>query len=171
MRKKLLFPILSIIVIILLGILTVDQYQSGEEDRLNSYQENKIDLLTASVEELIELPGIGPAKAQAIINYRQEKGFRDIEDIMNVSGIGEKTFSNIKDYIYLSEVVYEIVDDKININEASSEELESLPGIGKVSAQKIIEYRAIKRISSLDDLKKLGIPSSTIEKIEGKIEF
>ncbi|PNR89356.1 hypothetical protein CN13_03800 [Petrotoga sp. HKA.pet.4.5] len=171
MRKKLLFPVLSIIVIILLGILTVDRYQSGKEDRLNSYQENKIDLLTASVEELIQLPGIGPAKAQAIINYRQEKGFRDIEDIMNVSGIGEKTFSNIKDYIYLSEVVYEIVDDRININEASSEELESLPGIGKISAQKIIEYRAIKPISSLDDLKKLGIPSSTIEKIEGKIEF
>ncbi|MDN5345614.1 competence protein ComEA [Petrotoga miotherma DSM 10691] len=171
MRKKLLFPVLSIILVVLLGILTVDRYHSGEEGRLNSYQENKIDLLTASVEELIELPGIGPAKAQAILNYRQEKGFREIEDIMNVSGIGEKTFSNIKDYIYLSEVVYEIVDDKININEASSEELESLPGIGEVSAQKIIEYRAIKRISSLYDLKKLGIPSSTIEKMEGKIVF
>ncbi len=171
MRKKFLFPVLSIIVIIFLGILTVDRYQVGGEASSNSYQENKVDLLTASVEELIELPGIGPAKAQAIINYRQENGFREIEDIMNVSGIGEKTFSNIKDYIYLSEVVYEIVDDKININEASSEELESLPGIGEVSAQKIIEYRTIKRISSLDDLKKIGIPSSTIEKIEGKIVF
>jgi competence protein ComEA len=171
MRKKLLFPVLSIIVICLLGILTLDRYQMGGEAISNSYQENKVDLLTASVEELIELPGIGPAKSRAIINYRQEKGFREIEDIMNVSGIGEKTFSNIKDYIYLSEVVYEIVDDKININEASSEELESLPGIGEVSAQKIMEYRAIKRISSLDDLKKIGIPSSTIEKIEGKIVF
>ncbi|MDK2907442.1 MAG: competence protein ComEA [Petrotoga sp.] len=171
MRKKFLFPILSIIVIILLGVLTVDRYQVGEEGSLNSYQENKIDLLTASVEELIGLPGIGPAKAQAIINYRQEKGFREIEDIMNVSGIGKKTFSNIKDYIYLSEVIYEVMDDKVNINEASSEELESLPGIGEVSAQKIIEYRAIKRISSLDDLKKIGIPYSTIEKMEGKIVF
>ncbi|PNR95863.1 ComEA family DNA-binding protein [Petrotoga olearia] len=171
MRKKLLFPVLSIILIFLLGILALDQYQVGEEAASNRWQENKIDLLSASVEELIRLPGIGPAKAQAIINYRQEKGFREIEDIMNVSGIGEKTFSNIKDYIYLSEVVYEIVDDKININEASSEELESLPGIGKVSAQKIIEYRAIKRINSLDDLGKIGIPSSTIEKIEGKIVF
>jgi competence protein ComEA len=171
MRKKLLFPVLSIIIIILLGILTVDRYQVGGQATSNSYEQNKIDLLTASVEELIQLPGIGPAKAQAIINYRQEKGFREIADIMNVSGIGEKTFSNIKDYIYLSEVVYEVVDEKININEASSEELESLPGIGEVSAQKIMEYRAIKRISSLDDLMKLGIPSSTIEKIEGKIEF
>lgn len=171
MRKKLLFPVLSIILICLLGILALDQHQVGEEAASNPSQESEIDLLSASVEELIELPGIGPAKAQAIINYRQENGFREIEDIMNVSGIGEKTFSNIKDYIYLSEVVYEIVDDKININEASSDELESLPGIGKVSAQKIIEYRAIKRINSLDDLKKMGIPSSTIEKIEGKIVF
>ncbi len=46
MRKKLLFPVLSIILVVLLGILTVDRYHSGEEGRLNSYQENKIDLFT-----------------------------------------------------------------------------------------------------------------------------
>jgi len=171
MKNKLFFPVLSIILICLIGVLTLDRYQGKDEVTSNSWQENKIDLLAASVEELITLPGIGPAKAQAIVNYRQEKGFREIEDIMNVSGIGEKTFSNIKNYIYLSEVVYEIIDEKINLNEASIKELESLPGIGEVSAQKIMEYRAIKPINSLDDLVKLGIPSSTIEKIEGKIEF
>jgi competence protein ComEA len=48
-----------------------------------------IDLNAASVDVLVTLPGIGPVKAQAIVEYRQENGpFKSIEEIMNVSGIG-----------------------------------------------------------------------------------
>ncbi|PNR94465.1 competence protein ComEA [Petrotoga sp. 9PWA.NaAc.5.4] len=130
-----------------------------------------MDLLTANVEDLIKIPGIGPSKASAIIKYRESYGFNKIEDLKNVSGIGEKTFSNIKDYIYVSKNSYTVKTDKININIASSEELESLPGIGKVTSQRIVEYRSIKNIESVDELKKIGIPNSTIEKIEGMIIF
>ena len=60
----------------------------------------KININTAGLEELDSLPGIGPSKAQAIIDYRTENGlFESIEDIINVSGIGEVTFNNIKDLI------------------------------------------------------------------------
>ena len=60
----------------------------------------KININTATVEELDTLPGIGEAKARAIIEYREnESPFLKPEDIMNVSGIGEKTYENIKDYI------------------------------------------------------------------------
>jgi comEA protein len=59
-----------------------------------------IDLNTASAEQLISLPGIGPAKAQAIIDYRTQSGpFTTIEQLMKVKGIGLKTFEKLKDKI------------------------------------------------------------------------
>jgi len=60
----------------------------------------KVNINTASKDELMTLSGIGEVKAQAIIDYRTKNGpFKDIHDIVNVSGIGEKTFENIKDSI------------------------------------------------------------------------
>jgi competence protein ComEA len=59
-----------------------------------------ININTASSEELDSLPGIGPTTAQKIIDYRIQHGdFQQIEDIMNVSGIGPATFDDIKDLI------------------------------------------------------------------------
>ena len=60
----------------------------------------KININTASVGDLKALPEIGFAYASAIVEYREEKGnFSSIEEIKNVSGIGEKTFEKIKDLI------------------------------------------------------------------------
>ncbi len=62
----------------------------------------KLNLNRASAEELMQLPGIGPAKAEQIIAYRQEKGdFKQIEDIMNIQGIKSAAFEKIKDDIYV----------------------------------------------------------------------
>jgi len=61
---------------------------------------SKININTATVEELDSLPGIGPAIAAKIVAYREQNGkFKSIEDIMNVSGIGQSKFNNIKDFI------------------------------------------------------------------------
>ena len=62
--------------------------------------ENKININTASINELDTLSGIGPSKAEAIIKYREENGtFKSIEEIKNVTGIGEALFEKFKENI------------------------------------------------------------------------
>ena len=59
----------------------------------------KISLNNATKEELMTLPGIGEAKALAIIEYRKQNPFKTIEEIMNVKGIGKSIYEKIKDSI------------------------------------------------------------------------
>ena len=64
----------------------------------------KININTAEAEELMLLPSVGEGRAEDIIEYREENGdFSRIEDIMQVSGIGEKTFEEIKEQITVGE--------------------------------------------------------------------
>lgn len=62
-----------------------------------------IDINTADAAALIELDGIGPRKAEAIITYRNEHGpFQSVEDLAKVSGIGERMIDNLRDQVSVS---------------------------------------------------------------------
>ncbi len=66
----------------------------------NKNNDNKININTANVDELVTLNGIGDKRANDIVKYREQHGhFSNIEDLKNVSGIGDSTFDNLKDDI------------------------------------------------------------------------
>lgn len=177
------------------------------ELQLRIYKSPIIDLNTASLEELQTLPGIGPSKAKAIIEYREKSKFKSPEEIMNVPGIGQKTYEKIKDKITVGDENVENTKNAqekpanpnkeakeetsqtqlvtktttftnsttsiklININTATAEELEKLPGIGPAKAQAIIDYRnkfgGFKTIEEIKNVK--GIGEKTYEKLKDLI--
>ena len=69
---------------------------------INQNDNKKIDINTADQSELMTLPNIGEKRADAIIEYRQKNKFNKIEDIKNVSGIGDKYFDAMKDMIIVN---------------------------------------------------------------------
>lgn len=74
---------------------STDEYITNE-----IWESSKISINSATKEELMSLPSIGEAKANAIIEYRKKNGlFKKIEDIKNVKGIGNALYEKIKDYI------------------------------------------------------------------------
>ena len=129
-----------------------------------------ININTATAEELAKLEGIGPAKAEAVVRYREEhSGFSDTEEIMQVDGIGKATYATLRDHIYVDEtgrrdtvttaetttepatepetatgtdVGIKLEDiAPININTAGIDELTLLPYVDKEIAEKIIKLR------------------------------
>lgn len=81
----------------------IDQDINESESVVNLLTSNPtselVNINTASKEELMSLPNIGEKRADAIIEYRSQNKFEDIEDIKNVTGIGEKFFQAMKDLI------------------------------------------------------------------------
>lgn len=93
--------------IALIGVLANSGTTLTAQDAVNQKTEKTgaaatpaVNLNSASAADLERLPGIGPATAARIVEYRQKNGaFKKIEDLMNVRGIGEKTFLSLKPLI------------------------------------------------------------------------
>jgi competence protein ComEA len=132
----------------------------------------KVDLNTATPEVLETLPGIGPAKTRDIIAYRQQHGgFRTVEELDNVKGIGPATMARLQPLCTVSAAnlvpqagasaapqSHPVVPPApfapqtppsappqngiVNVNTANAAQLETIKNIGPALAQRIIEYRA-----------------------------
>lgn len=76
--------------------------QSAAASQTPTQTERRINLNTATLEELTSLPGIGEVRGRQILDYRAEHGpFRSIADLMNVNGIGEGIYAKLRDLIYV----------------------------------------------------------------------
>ena len=167
--KKLFFTFLAVFAVTLIGVIAIINQTDNEKETQGVYL---VDISSADIKELMNIPFIGYSKAFNIIEYREQHGFSCIDDLKNVTGIGDKTFEKIRNYVTISTKKFEYRQTKVKINSDSIQKLEELEGIGEKTANIILEYRKIKTIENMDELKKItGMSDKQIEKIRGYIEF
>ncbi len=123
-----------------------------------------LDPNVAGDEELDRLPGVGPARALQIVQNREENGpFRTVEDLVRVPGIGPATLERLRPFLRLDPAVGRVAEVRtgrgrgppavagpggapgggglVDINRATAAELQAIPGIGPVIADRIVAYR------------------------------
>lgn len=109
----------------------------------------RVNVNTANAAELESLPGVGPAIAKRIIDYRNQHGnFSRPEDLINVRGIGKSKLAQILPHVTAMNTGTRVTQSQsssssglIDINRASQKELERLTGVGPAIAKRIIDYR------------------------------
>jgi competence ComEA-like helix-hairpin-helix protein len=153
----------------------------------------QIDLNAATEAELDALPGIGPAKAAAILGHRDELGgFAAVEELLTVPGIGEATLERLAPYVVVESPRREKAATTalrtpaqtpppalptpvqlVRVNYAGLEELQQLHGVGPVLAERIISDRQVngQYHGPQDLLRVKGIGEKTVQKNMGLMRF
>ena len=86
-----------------LGVVAPDAQESRPTPKPADTAAAPVNLNTATVAQLESLPGIGPAMAQRIVEYRQQSGgFKKLEELMNVRGIGEAAFLKLRGLVTIT---------------------------------------------------------------------
>jgi len=85
----------ALVMVFVLGIFLTNYAVASEHPAM------KVNINTATIDELVELPGVGPAIAQRIIDYRSAHKFTKIDEMLNIKGVGEKIFEKLKNLIEL----------------------------------------------------------------------
>ncbi len=135
---------------------------------------SKIDLNSADISTLQTVKGIGENFAQKIIDYREENnGFKSPDDLLKISGVGQKKIDKIIDFITIGKFKKQKIEfletiQKINLNESSYNELRRIPGITPKVGKAIVKFRDKSGFfNRISDLKKVdGIDLNLYVKIK-----
>jgi comEA protein len=144
-----------------------------------------LDLNTATVDDLVRLPRVGPALAVRIVARRETHGpYRTLADLDSVPGVGPALLSQVAPLVGLPEPAPRAQataaaparasasaavsgGGRVDVNTAGAAELERLPGIGPALAQRIVEWRAANGpFRAVDDLQRVpGIGAAKLERL------
>ena len=175
-------------------LLKKDEFILSDQEKLSVLLavdfQPRYDLNKVTYDELIFLRYIGPSTAQAILEYQQNIGFKRVDDLINIRGIGDRRLEEFREYFFvegdsirvsntniqIADTVVSVTNNTrnntqnrlININTATQDELITLRGIGPTRALAIIEYRTNHgRFRTIDDIVNVqGIGSQTFENIK-----
>ena len=172
------------VTVLILGLLAYRAYapQFAARPLAAMAGPKSIDVNRATKSELQQLPGVGPMLADAIVAERENKPFKTVEELHRVRGIGPETVDLLRSHAVVSKsdgasdpasiVEKKVVsvgkiqpgELKVDINVASIQELQRLPRIGPVLAAAIVDARAAKPFSTIEELNRVrGIGTKTLD--------
>lgn len=178
-RTQIALALVLASLVVLLGYRWIaDRFGTRPTDVVATNVSGRVDLNRANRDELAQVPGIGPRLADRIVLHRDAGGkFQRVDDLEQVAGIGPASLQKLRPWLTVDgeeniEPMREpdrlvrkatsptkpsvASSGKIDLNRATVEQLQSLPGIGPVLAQRMIDAREVKPFSSVDDLRRVS---------------
>lgn len=176
-------PVVALMValaLLIAGRLIHNHWSLQATQSVHASPQQKLDLNSASAVELAQVPGLGPSRSEAIVSHRTLYGsFSDPQDLTSVPGIGPARAAKIRDTLQVDSLSstsppssvgkaqkIQLGEPPINLNIASEQELQRLPGIGPALASRIVQARSIQLFETVDDLRRVrGIGAKTLENL------
>lgn len=190
---------LAVGLVVVAGLLLYRGYGSAFTTRPTQQTPaaSSVNVNTADRTELLQVPGVGPHMADAILTHRNTFGpFASLDELDGVKGIGGKTLDKLRPWLHVAgqpvvrgqQPDVEKLERKppaaaaptkkldaaeqIDVNTAIAAELQRLPGIGPKLAERIIDARTARPFASADDLRRVGgIGAKTLEKLRPHLRF
>jgi competence protein ComEA len=136
----------------------------------------QIDVDIATAAELTRLPKVGPRLAKTIVSNRLAEGpFASLDGLDRVAGIGPALLNTLRPHVVFSGTIRPQAagseTSRLNLNTASSAELDVLPGIGPAKAQAIVRYRAEHGLfTAVEELASVpGLSRAAVARLAGRV--